>query len=360
MARRKDPDAEAPADPVETPVEAPAEAPPVVEEAAPPPPAPAPARRSGILGPLLGGALAALGGFGLSHFNLLGLSAPDSSEALAALDARLTEGLAQGLAKAADPAALAALEGQVATLSDRLAALETAPPPDLSALADLDQRLAAIEAVPPGSDASTAALAAKLAELERRLATQPQGTDQAEVEAALARLDAAEAEAAARAKEAEAATAAAARALALDRLRAAVSAGTPFQDELAALADPALTETLAPHAAGVATLSTLQADFPEAAREALALARTATGDEGWGTRLLDFLADQTGARPLTPRDGATPEAILSRADFALGEARLADALTELDTLDPALRAPLAGWIARAEARRAVDAALEGL
>jgi hypothetical protein len=106
-------------------------------------------------------------------------------------------------------------------------------------------------------------------------------------------------------------------------------------------------------------METLQAEFPDLARQVLALARADTEADGWGARLLDFLAAQTGARSLTPREGDDPDAILSRAEFALGEGRLADALTDLQALDPALRAPLDGWIARAEARLAALAALEG-
>lgn len=389
MARRKTPEtappAEAPAVPVEAPVQATvADAQPAPDSADPrtdPPPAqeaetgllsdpepqalprdpePLRPRRSGVLGPVLGGALAALAGFGLSHFNLFGLAPPDASAALGAFDQRLTESLA---AARTDQEALSALRSDLAALADRVSALEAAPAPqapDLSALDDLARRLSAIEALPTGGgEASTAALAAQLAALERRLAAQPPGVDQAEMQAALDRLAAAEAEAEARATEAAAAADAAARAEALDALRTAAAAGAAFQDELSALADPDLTAALSPHAGGVATLAALQSDFPDAARQTLALARDAAGGGTWTDRLTDFLAAQTGARSLEPRAGDDPDAILSRAEFALSEARIADALAELGALDDAIRAPFADWIARAEARLAVDTALEG-
>lgn len=374
MARRKTPETEPPADPVDAAVVAepepepqhepepepePAVPPPPPEPVAEPPVPPAQPRRSGVLGPVLGGALVAVAGFGLSHFNVFGLSAPDQTAALAALDQRLTEGLASAQT---DQAALAALRADLAALTDRLAALEATPAPeapDLSALDDLTRRLSAIEALPAGDGAaSTAALAAKLAELEQQLATQPPGADQAEVQAALDRLAAAEAEAETRAAAAAAAAEAAARAEALDALQAAIASGAGFQAELAAVGDPELSATLAPYAEGVATLSALQADFPDLARQALHLAREASGAEGWGDRLVDFLAAQTEARSLTPREGDDPDAILSRAEFALSEGRLADALAELGTLDTSIRAPFADWITRAEARLAVDTALE--
>jgi hypothetical protein len=389
MARRKTPETEPLADPVDAPVDGslaePAErsepeasvqpadpqSPSEPEPETVPPPLAAPAgssaagsRWSGVLGTLLGGALAAGAGFGLSHFNAFGFSAKDPGAALADLEQRLNEGLAQ---LRVDQAALAAVQSDLAALAERITSLETAGAPetaDLSAIDtaidDLARRLAVIEALPAGNgEASVAALAARLAELEGQLANL-QAVDQAALEAALARLSAAEAEAARRAAEAAAAAATAARALALDQLRAAVAAGGGFEAELAALNDPDLTTRLQAYTAGVATLASLQADFPDAARQVLQLARKSAGSDGWGERIVDFLAAQTGARSLTPRDGLDPDAILSRAEFALAEGRLADALSELGALSDPLRAPLADWIARAEARLAVQTALEGL
>lgn len=320
-------------------------------------------RPSGFLGMLLGGALIAAGGYGLGHFNLLGLapggSGPDQTEAIAALETRLAEATATA---EAERSALAAIAAELETLSARIATLETRPAAEdtsSAALAALAERLDAIESIPADGAASTAALAAQLAELQRRIETLPKPIDQAAVDAALARLDAAEAEAKARADAASAAAAAADAAQRIDALRKAVASGSGFEAELAAVADPDLQAALAPHVTGVATLGDLQAAFPDAARAVLIAARAADPDAGWSDRILDFLAGQTGARSLTPRDGTDPDAILSRAEFALGEGRLADALAEVATLDPALLAPLEDWTARAKARLAVTVALEG-
>jgi hypothetical protein len=84
-------------------------------------------------------------------------------------------------------------------------------------------------------------------------------------------------------------------------------------------------------------LQALQAAFPDAARETLRLSREISAQDGWGDRLVDFLASQTGARPLTPQEGDGVDAILSRAEFALSESRVADALAELAPLDPAVK-----------------------
>ncbi|WP_149587269.1 COG4223 family protein [Tabrizicola flagellatus] len=370
MTRRKDPPPEATAEPtapetiepeaatVEAVESTVIEPPPAAVADAPPPrthPEQAP-RRPGILGPLLGGALAAVGGFALSHFNLLGLTAPAVPQDLAAIESRI-DALVVEQARSAD-----AVTAEVAALAARISALESAPgpaAPDLSRLDGLEQRLAAIEAVPAGGTGSTAALTAKLAEIERKLAALPAGGASAEVQQqldeALARLDAAESEAKARAAEAETAAAAARRAAALDALSAAVSGGRPFAAELQALDDPDLSAALGAVAeTGVPTLAALQEGFPDAAREALRIARATSAEDGWTDRVLDFLAAQTEARPLTPQAGTTPDAILSRAEFALSEGRVADALTELAALDPAVKAPLEAWIGAATAH--VDAA----
>ncbi|WP_137109460.1 COG4223 family protein [Rhodobacter sp. SY28-1] len=379
MTRRKEPQSDTAADPAPPELTEPVStAPPFVEEvpldsvkadapppeppSAPAPPAPVPPpapRRGGVFAPLLGGALAAIGGFTLSHFDILGLAAPSTPVDLAPLTAKVDD-LATRQAQTVDK-----LTSDLTSATARIDALEARPlaePPDMSRLDDLDQRLDAIEAMPSDGTANTAALAAKLAELDRRLtalpATDPSEDLQEQLDAALARLDAAEATATSRAAEAEAATAAASRAQALDALKYAVTEGRPFAPELQTLADPVLSAALEPLAAsGVPTLETLQSTFPDAAREALRLAREISGDDGWTDRLVDFLASQTGARPVTPIEGTTPDAILSRAEFALSEGRVADAVAELDPLDPAAKAPLDPWIAQAKTHLAAAAAL---
>lgn len=335
------------------------ESPPTPESAPELAPSPQPASiRRGIFGPLLGGALAAIGGFALSHFNVLGFAT--DSNGIPALTAQLEQATQQ------QAATEGRLDTDLAALADRIAKLESTPPaaaPDLSRLDALDQRLAAIEAIPADGNASTAALTAKVAELEQRLASLPAGgTDpalQQKLDDALARLTEAEATATARASEAEAATEAAAHAKALDALTAAVATGQPFPAELQALADPALTSAIGSAAeTGVPTLAQLQSDFPNAAREALQLARDLSTEDGWGTRLVDFLAAQSGARPLTPLEGNTPDAILSRAEFALSDGRVADALAELDPLDPAVKVALDPWMTQAKAHLVAAAALQ--
>jgi hypothetical protein len=330
-------------------------------EPPPPPTAPAaaPPPRASSLAPLLGGALAGVAGFALSHFDLLGLSAPDAPAEVAALSAQLAE------LEAKQSVALDEISGNLGAATARIADLEAQPAremPDLSRLDGLERRLADIESIPDDSAGSNAALTAKIADLDRRLSAMPATAGspdlRAQLDAALDRLDAAEAAATTRAAEAEAAAAAAARAQALDALSNAVVEGRPFAPELQALADPTLSAALDPQAAtGVPTLASLQSTFPAAARDALALSREMDTEDGWTDRLVDFLAAQTGARSVTPREGTTPDAILSRAEFALTEGRVTDAVAELDALDAALKPPLETWIAEARTHLAAAAAL---
>lgn len=370
MTRRKDPLPEdtltVSADPIpESPVD---QTPPVAEptpdlaipETAAAEPQPLPAstqsRRSSMLASLLGGAIAAIGGFALSHFNLLGLVAEDNSAAFAA-------SLAQS--EQAQSVALAGVQDEIAVLATRLAALEVAPrpvSPDLTRLDDLERRLGLIEAMPSDGTASATAIAAKLAQLEQQVAALPDvGTDpglKGALDTALARLDQAETEALAQSAEAEATVAKAARDAALRALDAAVASGQPFGELLTAVGDPALNKALGSLAeTGVPTLADLQADFPDAARSALQTAREISTEDGWGDRLVDFLAAQTGARSLTPQTGMAPDAILSRAEFALSEGGVEKALAEIHTLEAAVQVPFEDWIASATTYLGAQAAL---
>lgn len=76
--------------------------------------------------------------------------------------------------------------------------------------------------------------------------------------------------------------------------------------------------------------------------------------------MADFLKAQTGARPLTPKAGTDPEAILSRAEAALRDGRVADALSEMAGLPADVATVMAEWSAGAKARVEVEAALAAL
>lgn len=332
---------------------------------APPPP---PARSNPLL-PILGGAVAAFIGFVLAQAvpqgwplgatpqqfaalesklaeqdrKLASLTAPDPALAdrLAVLEQRLDALPAAG----ADPAALDALRAEIAALRD------AAPPaPDLSPLqAELDALKAELAAIPRESGVAQ--------ELEAMKAAA-----EAERAAAEARAEALRAEAESMRAGAEAAARAAIGQGVVLRVQAALDTGGPFDVALTDLGTAGITvpADLAAHAEGVPTLAELQAGFADAARAALA----ATARPGEGAALADrvtgFLKAQTGLRSTAPREGGSPDAVLSRAEAALRGGDLPATLAELDTLPPEATAALAEWRALADTRAAAAAALAAL
>lgn len=327
---------------------------PVDEKAAPEPPAkPAPAPRVGFVAPLIGGVLAAAAGFGLAQVVPNGWPL----QGTAALEQQI------------------ALQSQtIAALEGRLATIEAAKVPDISplmeTLAALNGRIAALETGPAERTEENAALAETLAKLQAQITelSTAAPTGQAPVPAnitalaaeAEARLKEAEAQAAQMKAEAEALTRAAVAQAALGRLKSAIDTGTPYAailPDLGVDVPPALQS----HAeTGLPSLADLQASFPEAARQALEAALRADMGDTWTERATSFLRSQTGARSLTPREGTDPDAILSRAEAALGAGDLALVLQELASLPESAKGPIAPWAAQAEARQAGLQALDAL
>lgn len=153
---------------------------------------------------------------------------------------------------------------------------------------------------------------------------------------------------------------------AVTRVLAAVDSGAPFDDALADVAAnseieiPAALQSVADK--GVVPLSELQQTLPDAARAALAAARTNSTDETGG--FSGFLKRQLGARSVQPREGNDPDAILSRIEAATRQGRLGDALAEADTLPDPAKAELQSWMdaakARLEAMNAAEALMQRL
>lgn len=223
-----------------------------------------------------------------------------------------------------------------------------------SRLDGLDARLSDLEKMPGGSSAEAAQTAADA--YERELAQMREMLDRE-----LAALKAEQEDAQAlEVNAAEAAQAAAARA-AMSRVMAAMESGQPFDDALFDLTQA--TGADAPEALssiandGAPTLVALQSEFPEAARSALDDAlrdMVANGDISRGEA---FLRTQLGTRSLEPKEGDDPDAILSRAEFALKNGRIDDALAELETLPDAAKPAVSDWIDSAKTRQAaLDAA----
>ena len=151
---------------------------------------------------------------------------------------------------------------------------------------------------------------------------------------------------------------------ALNAIRAAAENGAGYEAALSDLISATeidLPEALQAHAKnGVAQLGGLQDRFSPAARAALKAIRLAEGPQTGENRLLAFLKAQFGVRSLEPQPGNSAEAVLSRAQAAVTKGDLTTALSELSALPQLGQDHLQDWIAAAQSRVAVQAALSEL
>ncbi|MDA9020100.1 hypothetical protein N9H60_02860 [Flavimaricola sp.] len=237
------------------------------------------------------------------------------------------------------------LDAQIAAFDDRLVGIERAPSADgtlpESAVASWEQEL----------DVLRAEIAAQQSRMQEIAASA-----QSELDAARAAAQAVEQNAA------EAAQQTVARA-ALARVQVALDSGTPFDTALADLAasGTVIPDTLAKVAPdGVPTIATLREEFPAAARAALSAARSEGLADTNANALTAFLRNQLGVRSVVPKDGDDPDAILSRAEAALADSRLTDALAEVASLPEVARGEMSSWVSLAEARAAAMSTVESL
>lgn len=335
-------------------------------------PLPPPPRRSSLLGAVVGGVLAAGAGFGLAQYVPDGWPIADTSAIEARIET--TEGeilmLKAELAQLADQPATPPVTDQA--LADRISALEAAPPPapdeglggrldaveaQISALTNLPPAAAGAE--PGVAPAALAALQAEIATLKSAQSAAPAAIT-AEAEVALASLAEAEARASAIATEAAGTIEAASTRAALIQIRAAIDAGEPYAGALTAVPAEISPALSAFAETGLSSLPALQATFPDAARLALEAALRADMGESWTDRVGSFLRSQTGARSLTPRAGTDPDAVLSRAEAALKAADLRTAMTELAALPPEALTAMSLWTTQAQQRLEAQAALAAL
>ena len=322
----------------------------------PAPATPVPEKGKGTFVPLIfGGAVAcALGFFGAQIDTIeerLGLGGTSELEAL--------------VARQSDQ--ISAQSAEIDALSGRVAAAEAIEIPQIPEV-DLSGVTSSLEAQVAALDA----LAARVSELEKRPLTENVSTDAIEAyEAELQRLQASvevqrdeiegliDEARLSEATAAEQAQRAAARA-AMSQIITAVDAGVPFASALAELqntGDVTIPSALSQTAAeGVPTLASLQDAFPQSARAALAAVRT----DPTGGSVAGFFQRQLGVRSVTPREGSDPDAVLSRAEAALRDARLGDVLAELTELPDDARAQMSDWITRAETRHAASLAADEL
>lgn len=334
-------------------------------------PAPSPAapaekvivERGGFLSMLFGGAAAAAIGFGLSLAILpdglprdgrqqdtfrqdIEARLAGQSETLASVETRL-EALGSGPDLSPIETELTAFGAAIADIGDRLASAQ-------GALDDIETRLTAVEKLPVTSGASEAAVAAYERELETL--REAMATQRAEIEAMIEDARAVE-------DDAEETARAAMRRAAITRILTALDTGVGFAPALTDLqSSGAEVPEILPNVAndGVVSLSQLQESFPDAARAALAASRAVAAESGDTGGFGEFLRNQLGARSLEPREGNDPDAILSRAEAAMREGRLTDALAEIEALPEEGRAELTDWAAQVSERLDAMAAAQAL
>lgn len=364
---------------------------------APPPPPAAQVRRGlGVLGAFITGLVAAavvLGGALVSlpywpeEARVLWRGTPPPTPAAPTVDvARLRSEIAATAAQQSQAALEAArreLEARLDDLDKRVrAAAATAAQADRPvardpAFAELRGRIETLEKRPqaeaapapapggtsPETERDVASLKAEIASLRAALGALDQALGAQKDAIEKARTDAS-ARGAGEQKAIAAARASAVIGIAA-RLNAALESGVPFASDLALLVPFAQSDAkvqeiaaaLQPLAnAGVASSTTLAADFPAVAKAALA---DDVADDSFGERVLGKIRNIVSLRRVgADVQGDSTEAKLARAEAAADAGDIAKAAELVKSLPPQTARATAGWVARAEAqlaaRRAVD------
>ncbi|WP_042695700.1 COG4223 family protein [Azospirillum sp. B506] len=306
------------------------------------------------------------------------LSEPWWGPALPGWPATPAPAASSGASAPADPA----LRSQIQQLTDRVGKLEERRAVNISGsevdLSLLTQRVDALEKRPSadtGAAASAAdtqkALADRLAALEQKV-TAASGNAQAaqelrgEVDALKQQVTSVNQTVSERQ---DAATAAQALVLAAGQLRAALSGGQPFQQDLQAvralgIADAGVTQPLdsvAPYAAkGIPTRAQLTDRFQPLTGE---IVRAEV--RGEGNSWIDSAVGKLSTLVTVRREGGgvvgtTADAVVARAEAALNAGNLAKAVEELSTLQGPAAQTAAPWLADAKARLAADQAARQL
>lgn len=310
--------------------------------------APAPAaQRSSFIPLVIGGLIAGVIGFVVAT-----VTGPQTDNGLQDQVAQHAATISMLEQQVANPAVvdLTDIETQQTTLQSGLDQLG-------GQLTSLDDQLTALENLPRGEGtASVPALATYEAELEALRGQISEMTGIAQTQ-----LDAARSEAAAIEENADAAARAAAGRAALSRLQTGLESGAPLGAALADLEGAigsAAPDALIAVQDGVPTLASLQEQFPEIARAALATARSegVAGEDSSGIGA--FLRNQFDVRSVTPQEGTSADAVLSRAEGAVREGRLSDALAEISALPEVARAQMSDWLGQAETRADAIAAVD--
>lgn len=211
---------------------------------------------------------------------------------------------------------------------------------------------------PPAPVAAPAPLAEPAAATPPVPVVQPAAASDGEVERLHARIADLE-------SQGERGAAAASSALAAATLVEAAQGSAPFAGALGALrqASPQLPELAALAAVaetGAPSRQALAAAFaPYAARAAVA-ARAPNQYSSVSDRLTYMMVRLVAVRRVSVSTGATPDAVLARAEAALAAGDIDGALKDISGLPPKAQAAVAPWTAQAERRALVDRQIAAL
>jgi len=332
--------------------------------------APAPVlveQRARVMPLIFGGVIAAVLGAGalyLAQSNGWLKIGNDNGEVITKLDAQAAEiselkaalaslsgdvdAVQAGLSPMQD--SVASVSGTLTTVTDQIAGLA-------GRIDATDARVAGIEMQPiPKAELPAEVVTAYEAQMASMLATVDGRFEgmQTILDSKLAEITAAQAAASATEESALRAANLAEAKAAMSQVSAALDNGGSFADPLAVIAAKGGVEipaSLSAVADGVPTLDNLKAGFPDAARAALAASNRDAAADGSVSPVTAFFRTQLGARSLEPREGSDPDAVLSRAEAAVGAGDLALAMTEIGALPQVGQDALADWIALAEIRK---------
>lgn len=318
-------------------------------------------RKGGFAPMLLGGAAAAVLGYGVAAYSSQAVWPFDASGA-SAFETEMRD-------------ALATQNGTLTDLGARIATVEGAETPTVD-LGPIEAQVAAVQATADDLTARLDEIVSRIDTLERQpLEAAVSEEAIAAYERALADLQAdietQRAEVAQMAQDAvaaeenaeEKAQLAASRA-ALAEITTALDTGAAYSGAVSVLVSNGVEVPAALSASadsGIPTQSGLVEAFPEGARAALSAARNADteGAEGVG-RITTFFANQLGARSVAPKEGDDADAVLSRAEAAVRSGDLGAALSELSALPDVAKGAMADWQTRAETRLAAKSAADTL
>lgn len=146
-------------------------------------------------------------------------------------------------------------------------------------------------------------------------------------------------------------------------VQAALAEGHPFAEPLDRLSAAGMTvpEGLTAAAgSGISSMAQLRDAFPDAAHAAIRANIIASAGDGLLERTRAMIEAQIATRSLTPREGTSPDAVLSRVEEKLRKDDLPGALSEAGQLPSEAAAAIGGWLDAAKLRAGAEAGLATL